>query len=39
MNSQLETKLYGMLTTDQQKKVDGLLRQSLESDEKSPVPQ
>jgi len=28
-NSQLETKLYNMLTSDQKQKVDGLLRQSL----------
>ena len=30
-NSQLETKLYGMLTTEQQRKVDGLLRATLNS--------
>ena len=30
-NSQLETKLYGMLTTEQQRKVDGLLRATLDS--------
>ncbi len=34
MNSQLETKLYSMLTKDQQRKVDGLLRQTLNSGEK-----
>jgi len=33
-NSQLETKLYSMLTTEQQQKVDGLLRQTLNSEEK-----
>ena len=32
-NSQLETKLYSMLTTEQQRKVDGLLRQTLNSRE------
>ena len=30
-NSQLETKLYGMLTTEQQRKMDELLRQTLDS--------
>ena len=30
-NSQLETKLYSMLTSEQQRKIDGLLRQSLDS--------
>src|SRR3974390_2199621 len=30
-NSQLEIKLYSMLTSEQQRKVDGLLRQSLNS--------
>jgi len=30
-NSELETKLYGMLTTEQQRKIDGLLRQTLYS--------
>src|SRR3974390_1258309 len=30
-NSQLETKLYGMLTSEQQRKVDGLLRATLDS--------
>ena len=30
-NSQLETKLYGMLTTEQQRKIDELLRQTLDS--------
>ena len=34
MNSQLETKLYSMLTKAQQQKVDGLLRQTLNSGEK-----
>lgn len=38
-NSQLETKLYSMLTTEQQKKIDALLRQSLDSPEKLPLPQ
>ena len=33
-NSQLEIKLYSMLTTEQQRKVDGLLRQSLDSEVK-----
>ena len=31
-NSQLETRLYTMLTTEQQRKVDGLLRQALDSE-------
>jgi len=31
VNSQLEIKLYSMLTSEQQRKVDGLLRQSLNS--------
>lgn len=31
-NSQLVTKLYGMLTADQQRKIDGLLRQTLGSE-------
>ena len=35
-NSQLETKLYGMLTTEQQRKIDGLLRQTLDSGLKLP---
>ena len=39
MNSQLETKLYSMLTKAQQQKVDGLLRQTLNSGEKLPAPQ
>ena len=30
-NAELETKLYSMLTTEQQRKIDGLLRQTLES--------
>ena len=34
MNSQLETKLYSMLTKEQQRKVDELLRQALNSGEK-----
>ena len=34
MNSQLETKLYSMLTKEQQRKVDELLRQTLNSGEK-----
>ena len=34
MNSQLETKLYSMLTKEQQQKVDELLRQTLNSGEK-----
>ena len=33
-NSQLEIKLYSMLTSEQQRKVDGLLRQSLDSEVK-----
>ena len=35
-NSQLETKLYGMLTSEQQRKVDGLLRATLNSAVKAP---
>ena len=31
MNSQLETRLYSMLTTGQQRKIDALLRQTLDS--------
>jgi Spy/CpxP family protein refolding chaperone len=38
-NSQLETKLYSMLTSEQQRKVDGLLRQSLNPDVKLPFPE
>jgi Spy/CpxP family protein refolding chaperone len=38
-NSQLEIKLYGMLTSEQQRKVDGLLRQSLNPDVKPPFPE
>ena len=34
MNSQLETKLYSMLTKEQQRKADDLLRQTLDSEEK-----
>ncbi|MGB8769743.1 MAG: Spy/CpxP family protein refolding chaperone [Candidatus Korobacteraceae bacterium] len=33
-NSQLEIKLYSMLTSEQQRKVDGVLRQSLDSEVK-----
>ena len=37
-NSQLETKLYNTLTSEQQQKVDGLLRQTLNSGgEVSPI--
>ena len=36
MNSQLETKLYSMLTTEQQRKIDALLRQTLDSGLKLP---
>ena len=36
MNSQLETKLYSMLTTGQQRKIDALLRQTLDSGLKLP---
>ncbi len=39
MNSQLETKLYSMLTKAQQQKVDGLLRQALNSGGNLPLPQ
>lgn len=39
MNSQLETKLYSLLTTEQQRKVDGLLRQTLTSGGELPLPQ
>jgi len=39
MNSQLESKLYSLLTTEQQQKVDGLVRQALASGDKSPLPQ
>ncbi len=39
MNSQLETKLYSLLTSEQQRKVDGLLRQTLNSGEKLPLAQ
>jgi hypothetical protein len=39
MNSQLEAKLYSMLTTEQQRKVDGLLRQSLSSQENPQAPE
>ena len=39
MNSQLETKLYSMLTKEQQRKVDELLRQTLNSGEKLPSAQ
>jgi len=35
-NSQLEINLYSMLTAEQQRKVDGLLRQSLNSEVKLP---
>ncbi len=38
-NSQLETKLYSMLTTEQQRKVDGLLRQALSSQEIPSAPE
>ena len=36
MNSQLETKLYSMLTTEQKRKIDALLRQTLGSELKLP---
>jgi Spy/CpxP family protein refolding chaperone len=36
MNSKLQTKLYSMLTTEQQRRVDGLLRQTLDSGLKLP---
>ena len=39
MNSQLETKLYSMLTKEQQQRVDELLRQTLNSGEKLPTAQ
>jgi Spy/CpxP family protein refolding chaperone len=35
-NSQLETKLYNTLTSEQQRRVDGLLRQTLNSGEQLP---
>src|SRR5271166_171161 len=38
-NSQLETKLYNTLTSEQQRKVDGLLRQTLNSGGKLPLSQ
>jgi len=38
-NSQLETKLYSMLTSEQQRKVDGLLRQTLDPGGELPLPQ
>ena len=38
-NSQLETKLYNTLTSEQQRKVDGLLRQTLNSGGKLALPQ
>lgn len=38
-NSQLETKLYNTLTSEQQRKVDGLLRQTLTSGGQQPLPQ
>src|SRR5271165_4983595 len=37
MNSQLETKLYSLLTREQQRKVDGLLRQTLNSGAELPL--
>ncbi len=39
MNSQLETRLYSMLTKEQQRKADDLLRQTLDSVEKLPPPE
>jgi len=36
-NSQLETKLYNTLTSEQQRKVDGLLRQTLNSGGELPL--
>lgn len=39
MNSQLESKLYSLLTTEQQRKVDGLVRQALASGDKLPLAQ
>ena len=38
-NSQLETKLYKTLTSEQQRKVDGLLRQTLNAGGTLPLPQ
>ncbi len=38
-NSQLETRLYNTLTSEQQRKVDGLLRQTLNSGGELPLPQ
>jgi len=38
-NSQLETKLYSMLTSEQQRKIDGLLRQTFDSGLKLPFPE
>ena len=38
-NSQLETKLYNTLTSEQQRKVDGLLRQTLTSGGTLPISQ
>ena len=38
-NSQLETKLYNALTSEQQRKVDALLRQTLSSGGTPPLPQ
>jgi hypothetical protein len=38
-NSQLETKLYNSLTSEQQREVGGLLGQTLESGGKLPLPQ
>jgi Spy/CpxP family protein refolding chaperone len=38
-NSQLEIKLYSMLTSEQQRKVDGLLRQTLNPGGQLPLPQ
>ena len=38
-NSQLETKLYNTLTREQQRKVDGLLRQTLNSGGTPPLSQ
>ena len=39
MNSQLEAKLYSLLTAEQQRKVDGLLRQTLAYGDRAPVAQ
>jgi Spy/CpxP family protein refolding chaperone len=39
MNSQLETKLYSLLTTEQRRRIDGLLRQTLDSREALPPAQ